>query len=144
MSFLAIFRISFFLVKIDSLKICLKFCLPFPCYFCDCHYCSRGVTVEFITVPAVLLRDFPHFLWYYHKITVFTIIFSVFWSFTTDHTLLDAAWSMTISSMSQLLLQGYWYTTPISIWPDGNVPSSQLIEHRWIASVARPHVALWV
>jgi hypothetical protein len=29
-----------------------------------------------------------------------------------------------------------------SPWPDGNVPSSQLTEHRGIASAARPHVAL--
>jgi hypothetical protein len=36
-------------------------------------------------------------------------------------------------------------TTPrliyrISTWPDGNVPSSQLIEHHWIASAARLQV----
>jgi hypothetical protein len=30
----------------------------------------------------------------------------------------------------------------ITTWPDGNVPSSQLIEHHGIASVTRPHVAL--
>jgi hypothetical protein len=27
-----------------------------------------------------------------------------------------------------------------STWPDGNVPSSQLIEHRGIANAACPHV----
>jgi hypothetical protein len=31
---------------------------------------------------------------------------------------------------------------PFSTWPDGNVPSSQLTEHRGIASAACPHVAL--
>jgi hypothetical protein len=35
-----------------------------------------------------------------------------------------------------------WTDPPFSTWPNGNVQSSELTEHRGIASAACPHVAL--
>jgi hypothetical protein len=53
-----------------------------------------------------------------------------------------------ISLTARPTLQSSWhplpwtYPPPFSTWPDGIVPSSQLTEHRGIASAACPYVAL--